>query len=108
MPPDAEADAAPAEDAAKPKAANSPLERRRSRRATRRAMPDVASPSIVVLGAGFAGLNAVRTFSRAGQRVLWVDGRNYHTFLPLLYQVATAGLEPQGIVYPTRAFLPRL
>lgn len=71
-------------------------------------MPDVASPSIVVLGAGFAGLNAVRTFSRAGQRVLWVDGRNYHTFLPLLYQVATAGLEPQGIVYPTRAFLPRL
>jgi NADH dehydrogenase len=71
-------------------------------------MADAASPSIVVLGAGFAGLNAVRTLARAGQRLLWVDGRNYHCFLPLLYQVATAGLEPQGIVYPTRAFLPRL
>jgi NADH dehydrogenase len=71
-------------------------------------MADAASPSIVVLGAGFAGLNAVRTLTRAGQRLLWIDGRNYHCFLPLLYQVATAGLEPQGIVYPTRAFLPRM
>ncbi len=65
------------------------------------------SPRIVVLGAGFAGLRAVRVLSHAGQRVLWVDGRNYHTFLPLLYQVATAGLEPQAIVYPTRSFLRR-
>jgi len=64
-------------------------------------------PRIIVLGAGFAGLRAVRVLSRAGQRVLWLDGRNYHTFLPLLYQVATAGLEPQAIVYPTRSFLRR-
>jgi len=66
------------------------------------------TPGIVVLGAGFAGLHAIRVLARAGQRVLWVDGRNYHTFLPLLYQVATAGLEPQAIVYPTRSFLRRL
>jgi NADH:ubiquinone reductase (H+-translocating) len=66
-----------------------------------------APPRIVVLGAGFAGLRAVRRLSRAGQRVLWLDARNYHTFLPLLYQVATAGLEPQAIVYPTRRFLRR-
>ena len=66
-----------------------------------------APPRIVVLGAGFAGLRAVRRLSRAGQRVLWLDARNYHTFLPLLYQVATAGLEPQAIVYPTRSFLRR-
>src|SRR4030095_12878022 len=58
-----------------------------------------------VLGAGFAGLRAIRVLARAGQRVLWLDARNYHTFLPLLYQVATAGLEPQAIVYPTRSFL---
>jgi NADH:ubiquinone reductase (H+-translocating) len=62
-------------------------------------------PRIVVLGAGFAGLRAVRILARAGMEVLWLDGRNYHTFLPLLYQVATAGLEPQAIVYPTRSFL---
>ena len=66
------------------------------------------TPGIVVLGAGFAGLHAIRVLARAGQRVLWLDGRNYHTFLPLLYQVATAGLEPQAIVYPTRSFLRRL
>ncbi len=65
------------------------------------------SPPTVVLGAGFAGLRAIRVLARAGREVLWLDGRNYHTFLPLLYQVATAGLEPQAIVYPTRSFLRR-
>jgi NADH dehydrogenase len=69
---------------------------------------DTRRPRIVVLGAGFAGLRAVRVLADAGRNVLWIDGRNYHTFLPLLYQVATAGLEPQAIVYPTRSFLRRL
>lgn len=68
-------------------------------------MSDTRRPRIVVLGAGFAGLRAVRVLAEAGRNVLWLDGRNYHTFLPLLYQVATAGLEPQAIVYPTRSFL---
>ena len=68
-------------------------------------MAPPASPPIVVLGAGFAGLRAIRVLARAGQPALWLDGRNYHAFLPLLYQVATAGLEPQAIVYPTRSFL---
>jgi NADH dehydrogenase len=71
-------------------------------------MAATPSPAIVVLGAGFAGLHAIRVLARAGERALWLDGRNYHTFLPLLYQVATAGLEPQAIVYPTRSFLRRL
>src|SRR5213593_1414177 len=65
-----------------------------------------ASPPVVVLGAGFAGLRAVRRLGRAGVATLWVDARNYHCFLPLLYQVATAGLEPQDIAYPARSIPP--
>ena len=71
-------------------------------------MADGSAARVVVLGAGFAGLRAVRRLARAGTRVLWVDGRNYHCFLPLLYQVATAGLEPQEIAYPARSILRRL
>src|SRR5437667_11190669 len=67
-----------------------------------------ASPPVVVLGAGFAGLRAVRRLGGAGVDTLWVDARNYHCFLPLLYQVATAGLEPQDIAYPARSILRRL
>src|SRR5947199_344701 len=67
-----------------------------------------ASPPVVVLGAGFAGLRAVRRLGRAGVDTLWVDARNYHCFLPLLYQVATAGLEPQDIAYPARSILRHL
>ena len=66
------------------------------------------SPRIVVLGAGFAGLRAVRDLARGGLQVLWVDQHNYHCFLPLAYQVATAGLEPQQIAYPARSILHRL
>src|SRR5881409_4528414 len=71
-------------------------------------MKETDRARVVVLGAGFAGLRAVRRLARAGARVLWVDGRNYHCFLPLLYQVATAGLEPQEIAYPARSILRRL
>jgi NADH dehydrogenase len=63
---------------------------------------------VVVLGAGFAGLRAVRRLGRAGVPTLWLDANNYHCFLPLLYQVATAGLEPQEIAYPARSILHRL
>src|SRR2546430_5197446 len=67
-----------------------------------------ASPPVVVLGAGCAGLRAVRRLGGAGVEALWVDARNSHCFLPLLYQVATAGLEPQEIAYPARSILRRL
>src|SRR5258705_5829590 len=63
---------------------------------------------VVVVGAGFAGLRAVRRLGAAGVPTLWVDARNYHCFLPLLYQVATAGLEPQDIAYPARSILRRV
>src|SRR5499426_1376812 len=65
------------------------------------------APPVVVLGAGFAGLRAVRRLGRAGVRTVWVDRNNYHCFLPLAYQVATAGLEPQQIAYPARSILHR-
>lgn len=57
----------------------------------------------VVLGAGFAGLSAARTLAGTDVDVTLVDQRNFHTFLPLLYEVATAGLDPVDIAYPVRA-----
>jgi NADH dehydrogenase len=65
------------------------------------------APPVVVLGAGFAGLRAVRRLGRANVPALWIAARNYHCFLPLLYQVATSGLEPQDIAYPARSILRR-
>src|SRR5712691_9745556 len=70
-------------------------------------MKETDGARVVVVGAGFAGLHAVRRLAKARIRVLWVDGHNYHCFLPLLYQVATAGLEPQEIAYPARSILRR-
>ena len=62
-------------------------------------------PKIVVLGAGFAGLRAVRQLSNADAEVLLIDRHNYHTFVPLLYQVATGFVEPGLIAYPLRTAL---
>ncbi|RIH89111.1 NAD(P)/FAD-dependent oxidoreductase [Calidithermus roseus] len=68
----------------------------------------MAEKHVVVLGAGFAGLNAVRELSREPSvRVTLVDRNNYHLFQPLLYQVASAGLEAPQIAFPVRAFLRR-
>src|SRR3989449_8783461 len=66
------------------------------------------SPPAVVLGAAFAGLRAVRRLGRAGVGPLGADAHNSPCFLPLLSQVATAGLEPQEIAYPARSILRRL
>jgi NADH dehydrogenase len=60
-------------------------------------------PKVVVLGAGFAGLAAAKTLANEPVDVEIVDRRNYHTFSPLLYQVATAGLNPADVAYPVRA-----
>ena len=64
-------------------------------------------PHVVIVGAGFGGLKAARTLARAPVRVTLVDRRNYHLFQPLLYQVATAGIEPEGIAHPVRSILRR-
>ena len=64
----------------------------------------MTNPKIaIVVGAGFAGLNAAKTLANQhGLRVLLVDHRNHHLFQPLLYQVATAGLNPSDIAVPIR------
>jgi NADH dehydrogenase len=64
-------------------------------------------PHVVIVGAGFAGLYAARALRRAPVRVTIVDRRNHHLFLPLLYQVATAGLNPSDIAAPIRRVLRR-
>ena len=66
-----------------------------------------AFPRVVIVGAGFGGLWAARTLAHAPVEVILVDRHNYHTFLPLLYQVAAAELEPEAIAYPVRAILRR-
>jgi NADH dehydrogenase len=62
-------------------------------------------PRVVVVGAGFGGLWAARTIARFNVDVLLIDQNNYHTFLPLLYQVAAAELEPGEIAHPVRSIL---
>jgi NADH dehydrogenase len=62
-----------------------------------------AHPRVIVVGAGFGGLNAARALVNQNVDVLLLDRNNYHGFWPLLYQVATAGLEPESIAYPVRA-----
>jgi NADH:ubiquinone reductase (H+-translocating) len=65
----------------------------------------VQRPRVVIIGAGFAGLWAARALAHAQMDVLVLDRNNYHTFFPLLYQVAAAELEPEDIVYPVRSLL---
>lgn len=64
-------------------------------------------PRVVVIGAGFAGLNVVKRLRRAPVEVLLIDQHNHHTFQPLLYQVATAQLEPGEVAHQVRAVLRR-
>jgi NADH dehydrogenase len=65
-------------------------------------------PRVVIVGAGFGGLWAARALARSPVQVLLVDRNNYHVFLPLLYQVAAAELEPEEIAYPIRSILRKL
>lgn len=63
---------------------------------------------ILIIGGGFAGLNAAKTLCKAkGVQITLVDRQNYHLFQPLLYQVAMAGLSPADIAAPIRSILSR-
>lgn len=64
-------------------------------------------PRVVIVGGGFAGLNAVKAFKRSPVDVILIDRRNFHLFQPLLYQVATGGLSPANIASPLRWIFSR-
>jgi NADH dehydrogenase len=76
-----------------------------ARRAVRRAPAPPGAPRVVIVGAGFAGLNAACALEGRPARVVVVDRRNHHLFQPLLYQVATAALSPGDIAAPIRHVL---
>lgn len=65
----------------------------------------MANPRVVIIGAGFGGLTAAAAVARLPVSVTLIDKKNHHTFQPLLYQVATAGLSPGEIAAPIRAVL---
>ncbi len=64
-----------------------------------------SNPKVVILGAGFGGLEATKTLRRAPVEITLIDRQNYHCFQPLLYQVATAALSPADIAWPVRHIL---
>lgn len=64
-------------------------------------------PQVVVIGAGFGGVEVARQLRKAPVEVTVIDRQNYHTFQPLMYQVATAGLEPEEIAHAVRGIFQR-
>lgn len=65
-------------------------------------LPPTDKPRIVIIGGGFAGIKLVKKLKKLPVQIILFDRNNYHTFQPLLYQVATAGLEPDSIADPLR------
>jgi NADH:ubiquinone reductase (H+-translocating) len=70
-------------------------------------IPKNIKPRIIIIGGGFAGLRLAKELDRKPYQIVLLDKHNYHTFQPLLYQVATAGLEPDSIAGPLRALLKK-
>lgn len=70
-------------------------------------IPDRDLTRIVVIGGGFAGLRFIRKMNRKDVQIVLLDKNNYHQFQPLLYQVATSGLEPSAISFPLRKILQK-
>src|SRR5882672_5367707 len=67
--------------------------------------PAQQRPNVVIVGAGFGGLEAARALRRAAVDVTVIDRLNHHCFQPLLYQVATAALSPADVAWPIRHIL---
>lgn len=65
-------------------------------------IPTTSKPRIVIIGGGFAGMELAKGLRDLEAQIVLLDKNNYHTFQPLLYQVATAALEPDSIAYPFR------
>ena len=71
-------------------------------------IPKTSFPRVVVIGGGFAGLAVVKGLQKQDLQIVLLDKYNYHTFQPLLYQVATGGLEPDSIPFPLRKTINNL
>ncbi|RMG64905.1 MAG: NAD(P)/FAD-dependent oxidoreductase, partial [Bacteroidetes bacterium] len=65
-------------------------------------LPHTNQPRIVIIGGGFGGITLAKALKGQPYQVVMLDRNNYHTFQPLLYQVATGGLEPDSIAFPLR------
>lgn len=68
-------------------------------------LPKTDRKRIVIVGGGFAGIELIRKLRDTSYEVVMIDKNNYHSFIPLLYQVATAGLSPGDISSPLREFM---
>ena len=68
-------------------------------------IPTTSEPRIVIIGGGFGGIQLAKKIVKHPFQVVLIDRNNYHTFQPLLYQVATAGLEPDSIAGPLRPLM---
>jgi len=65
-------------------------------------IPESDLPRVVIIGGGFGGISVAQGLKNAPFQVVMIDRHNYHTFQPLLYQVASGGLEPDSIAFPLR------
>ncbi|MBP1594013.1 MAG: NAD(P)/FAD-dependent oxidoreductase [Bacteroidetes bacterium] len=65
-------------------------------------VPSVGKKRVVIVGGGFGGLKLANKLCNSGFQVVLVDRNNYHQFLPMIYEVASAGLEPSSIAFPFR------
>lgn len=70
-------------------------------------IPELNLPRVVIIGGGFGGITLAGALRNAPVQVVMFDKHNYHTFQPLLYQVATGGLEPDSIAFPIRKMFKR-
>jgi len=65
-------------------------------------IPETENKRVIIVGGGFGGLELAKRLKNSGFQVVLVDKNNYHQFLPLIYQVASAGVEPSSIAFPFR------
>src|SRR5690606_14550371 len=68
-------------------------------------IPQSSFPRVIIIGGGFGGIALAKRLSKKATQVVLLGRHDYHTFQPLLYQVATGGLEPDSIAYPIRKVL---
>ena len=70
-------------------------------------IPTISKPRLVIIGGGFGGMELAKGLKHADLQIVLIDKNNYHTFQPLLYQVATSALEADSIAYPFREIFKR-